>query len=162
MNFKKLLSFVISASIILCSFTTAFAVSAQTNYTSDDESDLPCGGPIEMINVKILYSPLSSRILIGDYEPNLEGIVLLITYPNGEKEILTVKEKDGLYCAGNFSAIIHFWYHENPPEYGFVNKTLSVYWDKNWGGYDGDADFIYLYLPAFREIPDIIHSYFTK
>ena len=162
MNFKKLLSFVISASIILCSFTTAFALSAQTNYTSEDEPEFPCGGVIEAVDVKILYSPLSSRISIGNYEPNLEGIVLLITYPNGEKEILTVKEKDGSYCAGNFSARINFSYHENPPEYGFVNEMLYIYWDKDWGGNNGYADFVYLYLPAFREISDIIHSYFTK
>ncbi len=162
MKFKKLLSLILSVAIILCSFTTVFATSSKTNDEPEDDIEFPCGGVIEMVDVKILYSPLSSRILIGDYEPDLEGIVLSITYPDGKKEVLTVEKKDGLYSAGNFSVSIYFWFNEEPPEYGFVKKSLSAYYDMDFGGYDGDADFVYLYLPSLENILDIIHSYFTK
>ena len=162
MKFKKLLSIILSMAIVLCSFTTAFATPSKVNDDPEDDIEFPCGGVIEMVDVKILYAPLSSRILIGDYEPDLEGIVLLITYPDGEKEILTVEKKDRLYYAGDFQVYIYFWYYEEPPEYGFVKKSLSAYYDMDFGGYDGDADFIYLYLPSLKDISDLIHSYFAQ
>ena len=162
MNFKKLLSLILSIAIISCSFITAFATSSKVNDNPEDDIEFPCGGVIEMVDVKILYAPLSSCVLIGNYEPDLEGIVLLITYPDGEKEILTVEKKDRLYYAGDFKVHIYFWYNEEPPEYGFVKKSLSAYYDMDFGGYDGDADFIYLYLPSLKDISDLIHSYFAK
>ena len=160
MKFKKILSLILSAAIIVCSFTTAFAVSSEANYENEDEPEFPCGGVIEMVDIKILYSPLSSRILIGNYEPELDGIVLLLTYPDGEKEILTVEEKDGLYYAGNFKVGINFWFDEEPPEYGVVKKSLSAHYDMTFGGYSGYKDFVYLYLPSFENIPDLVRSYF--
>lgn len=162
MKLKKLLSLILSATILLCSFTTGFAVSTETNYESEDEIDFPCGGVIEMVEIKFLYSPLSSRILIGNYEPDLEGTVLLITYPDGEKEILTVEKKERLYYAGNFKVNVYFGIDEIPPEYGFVKKPFFAHYEMKWGGYDGDSEFIYLYLPSFEDFLGLIHSYLTE
>ncbi len=128
----------------------------------EDEPEFPCGGVIEMVDVKILYSPLTNLISTGDFEPEIEETVLLITYPDGEKEILTVSKNDGLYTAGNFSARIWEYYDEEEPSYGFVEKTLYIYYDKLWGGYSGESELVYLYLPALEDIPDIINSYFTE
>lgn len=152
----KKICYILTTLLLLVSFMTVYAGAFQ-----EDDIEFPCGGVIEMVDVKILCSPLSSRISIGDYEPELEGIVILITYPDGEKEILTVEKKDGLYYAGNFIVSIWFSFNEKP-EYGLVNKILDVSWYKDWGGYYSYTDFVYLYLPSFEEIPDIINSYFTK
>lgn len=157
MKLKKILSLILSAVILLCSFTTAFAAS----YEPEEEIEFPCGGVIEAVDIKILYSPISSRILIGNYEPDLEGIVLLITYPDGKKEILTVEKKDEVYYAGDFSVNIYFRFDEEPPEYGFVEKSMSVHYDMTFGGYSGYKDFVYLYLPSIEDVPDLIRSYFS-
>lgn len=157
MKLKKTLSLILSAAILLCSFTMAFAAS----YEPEEEIEFPCGGVVEAVDVKILYSPISSRILIGNYEPDLEGTVLLITYPDGKKEILTVEKKDRSYYAGDFSVNIYFWFDEEPPEYGFVEKSMSVHYDMTFGGYSGYKDFVYLYLPSIEDVPDLIRSYFS-
>ena len=143
--------------LLFASFITVYA-----GASDEDEPEFPCGGVIEGVEIEILYSPLSSRILIGDYKPDFEGTVFLITYPNGEKEILTAEKKDGVCYAGNFKVYIYYRFDEAPPEYGFVEETLSLYYDKSHGGYSGYADFVYLYLPSFEDIPDIVSSYFCK
>ena len=58
--FKKIFSLLLA--IIICStaFIPAFA---ENGY----EPDFPCGGVIEGVEVRILYAPLKSRILYGDF-----------------------------------------------------------------------------------------------
>ncbi len=152
---KKIYS-ILTALLLLFSFVTIDA-----RAYSEDETDFPCSGVIEEVSVKILYSPFANLVATGEFKTEIGGTVLLITYPNGEKEILTVERNDGLYSAGNFSAKIWKSYDEKLPEYGFVKKTLYIYYDKLWGGYIGEAEFVYLYLPSFDDIINIIHSYLT-
>ncbi len=127
-------------------------------YANAEEPDFPCGGAIEPVDVRILYSPITSRIVFGKSDPKIEGTVLKITYPDGSNEILKVKKDGDRYCAGDFSVTIFDYCSngtENCCDYGIVCKTVSVSYYKAFGGYDGDADFVYLCIPKFSEIINI-------
>lgn len=127
-------------------------------YANAEEPDFPCGGAIELVDVKILYSPITSRIVLGKSDPKIEGTVLKITYPDGSNEILKVKKDGNRYCAGNFSGTIFDFCangKENRCNYGIVCKTVSFSCYKAFGGYEGDADFVYLCIPKLSEIINV-------
>lgn len=144
-------------------FATVFSFTLTGFTVSAEEPDFPCGGVIEEVDVKILYAPLTSRVVISGFGPVITGTVLKITYPNGESEILTVKQNGNEYYAGDFS--VHMPYFElesiQVVDYGIVSKTIYISTEgKQHGGYSGETDFIYLNLPSFGDIIYLISAYF--
>lgn len=150
-------------SVILVFILTFTSVGLMNAYATDDEPDFPCGGVIEEVDVKILYAPLTSRVVIGGFGPVITGTVLKITYPNGESEILTVKQNGNEYYAGDFSVYVPYFELESISvvDYGIVSKTIHISnEDQQYGDYSGEADFIYLNLPTVMEIVYLISAYF--
>ena len=153
----------LKASAWIMIFATVFTLTLTGFVASAEESDLPCGGVIEEVDVKILYAPPTSRVVIGGFGPVITGTVLKIIYPNGESEILTVKQNGNEYYAGDFS--VHMSYFElesiQVVDYGIISKTLYISNEgKQHGGYSGETDFIYLNLPSFGDIIYLISAYF--
>lgn len=153
----------LKASAWIMIFATVFSLTLTGFVASAEESDLPCGGVIEEVDVKILYAPPTSRVVIGGFGPVITGTVLKIIYPNGESEILTVKQNGNEYYAGDFS--VHMSYFElesiQVVDYGIISKTLYISNEGNQhGGYSGETDFIYLNLPSFGDIIYLISAYF--
>lgn len=153
----------LKASAWIMIFATVFSLTLTGFVASAEESDLPCGGVIEEVDVKILYAPPTSRVVIGGFGPVITGTVLKIIYPNGESEILTVKQNGNEYYAGDFS--VHMSYFElesiQVVDYGIISKTLYISNEgKQHGGYSGETDFIYLNLPSFGDIIYLISAYF--
>lgn len=153
----------LKASAWIMIFATVFSLTLTGFVASAEESDLPCGGVVEEVDVKILYAPPTSRVVIGGFGPVITGTVLKIIYPNGESEILTVKQNGNEYYAGDFS--VHMSYFElesiQVVDYGIISKTLYISNEgKQHGGYSGETDFIYLNLPSFGDIIYLISAYF--
>lgn len=153
----------LKASAWIMIFATVFSLTLTGFVASAEESDLPCGGVIEEVDVKILYAPPTSRVVIGGFGPVITGTVLKTIYPNGESEILTVKQNSNEYYAGDFS--VHMSYFElesiQVVDYGIISKTLYISNEgKQHGGYSGETDFIYLNLPSFGDIIYLISAYF--
>ncbi len=155
---KKLLLRAISVILVfVLSFTSAGLLSA---FAADDEPEFPCGGVIEEVDVKILYTPLMNRIAIGGYGPILTGTVLKVTYPDGESEILTVEKNDNYYSAGDYSVKI---FNVDPViiDYGIAKENVYINRDiENHVGYSGMTDFTYLNLPSVVDIAYLISAYF--
>lgn len=157
---KKLLLRAISVILVfVLSFTSAGLPSA---FAADDEPEFPCGGVIEEVDVKILYAPLMNRIAIGGYGPILTGTVLKVTYPDGESEILTVKQNGNEYCAGDYSVYIsYFGFEPVIIDYGIAKENVYINRDiENHVGYSGMTDFTYLNLPSVVDIAYLISAYF--
>lgn len=153
----------LKASAWIMIFATVFSLTLTGFVASAEESDLPCGGVIEEVDVKILYAPPTSRVVIGGFGPVITGTVLKIIYPNGESEILTVKQNGNEYYAGDFS--VHMPYFElesiQVVDYGIISKTLYISNEgKQHGGYSGETDFIYLNLPSVMEFVYLVSAYF--
>lgn len=151
--FRKTIAIILTVFILIPAFTPAFA-----------EDDFPCGGVIENVDVKILYSPLRSRIAYGDFGLSFSGMVLKITYPNGEHEIVKVKENSNTYyTAGDFSLnTCHLHKDEQGiGDYGFVRSYFSLYMELNHGGYSSYPEFIYFNIPTLYDIYNSISSLFT-
>ena len=158
---KKLLLKTFSA--ILVFVLTFISTGLMNAYATDDEPDFPCGGVIEEVDVKILYAPMTSRVVIGGFGPVITGTVLKITYPNGESEILTVKKNGDEYYAGDFSVYMPYFELESIQvvDYGIVSKSIHISDEgKQHGGYIGETDFVYLNLPSFGDIIYLISAYF--
>lgn len=152
----------IAITLILSVFLSYSSVLfCKANTLDEEEIDFPCGGVIEEVGVDILLAPLSSKIVIGDCNPIIEDIILKITYPNGEHEIIKVERVGDEYRAGDFS--VFFSNVDAPDDYGVVKR--SIYIDKNnvtWGGYFGTIDYFYIFLPSFDDILQLLSSYFKK
>lgn len=155
-NFLKAVSVIM---VLVLSFTLVGLLNASA---VDNEPDFPCGGVIEEVDVKILFSPPTSRVVIGRFGPVLTGTVLKVTYPDGESEILTVKKNGGEYYAGDYSVhLFNFGFEPIISDYGIENKALYLSREiENFVGYSGEADFIYLNLPSVADIVFLISSYF--
>lgn len=148
---------ILALAIIL---TSAFSISASAE--GDSEPEFPCGGVIEEVDVKILYAPISNRIVIGGFGPILTGTVLKVTYPNGESEILTVEQDGNEYYADDFSVrITYFGIEPEVEDYGIVSKNIYISNEgkQQHGGYSGVTDFVYLSLPSFADIIYLISAY---
>lgn len=147
---------------IILVFVLTFTSAGLLNAAADSEPDYPCGGVIEKVDVKILYAPLKSRVVIGGFGPIITGTVLKVTYSDGKSEILTVKKNGNEYYAGDYSVYMcYFGIEPDVTDYGIENKILSV--DKgieNFVGYSGEAEFKYLSLPSFANIIYLISAYF--
>ncbi|MBQ2847241.1 MAG: hypothetical protein IJE74_03190 [Clostridia bacterium] len=156
----KISALLLILAIILSSISMSITAYAEI----EEDPKFPCGGVIEEIKVRILYTPLSNLISISETEPTLTGTVLKITYPDGTSEIYTVEENEGCYSAGKFSVSVYRFNGVNMGEvinYGLVSQTLSVYFDDEFpGGYDGDTEFVFLHLPSFEDIYQMISVYF--
>ena len=158
---KKLLLKTFSAILVfVLTFNSAGLMNASA---TDDEPDFPCGGVIEEVDVKILYAPPISRVVVGGFGPVITGTVLKVTYPNGESEMLTVKQNGNEYYAGDFSVYMSYFELESIQvvNYGVVSKTIRISNEGNQhGGYSGYADFVYLNLPSVAEVFYLISAYF--
>lgn len=157
---KKLLLKMFSLILVfILTFTSTVLLAGAT----DDEPEFPCGGAIEEVDVKILYAPLTSRVVIGGFGPVLTGTVLKITYPNGDSEILTVEQNGNEYYAGDFAVYIsYFGFEPVIEDYGIVSESFYITNERKQqhGGYCGEADFIYLNLPSVANIAYLISAYF--
>ena len=156
---KFLLKTVSLILVLILSFVSAGMLNA---YAADDEPEFPCGGVIEEVDVKILYAPLTSRVVIGRFGPVITGTVLKVTYPDGKSEILTVVKDGGDYYAGDFSVYISYFDIESIQvvDYGILKQPLQINKDiENFVGYSGETDFLYLILPSFAEIIYLISAY---
>ena len=156
---KKLLLKMFSLILVfILTFTSTVLLAGAT----DDEPEFPCGGVIEEVDVKILYAPLTSRVVIGGFGPVLTGTVLKITYPNGDSEILTVEQNGNEYYAGDFDVYIsYFGFEPVIEDYGIVSESFYITNERKQqhGGYSGEADFIYLNLLSFADIIYLISAY---
>ncbi len=156
----------ISALLLIVAIVLSSIVMSVTAYAEiEEEPEFPCGGVIEEVDIKILYTPISNLISISETEPTLTGTVLKITYPDGTSEILTVEETErGYYQAGKFSVRVYRFNGLNMGEiidYGLVSKTISLYYEfESFGGYSGDTEFVFLHLPSFEDIYQMITAYF--
>lgn len=153
--FKKVITLLLAVVICFAAFVTAFA-------ETDEEFDFPCGGVIEMVQVKILYAPIKSLVVYGDSELELSGIVLKITYPTGEEEILIVEKNGNQYHAGDFSVSVYNFGNTESAEsvkYGIFDKQIHLYFDKTHGGYTGDVNLFYLNIPTISDIYNLILNY---
>lgn len=155
-KFFKTTSLVLVLVIVL---TSAFSIAASAE--DDSEIDFPCGGVIEEVEAEILYAPLASRIVIGGFGPVITGTVLKVTYPDGESEILTVKQNGNEYYAGDFSVYIsYFGFEPVIIDYGIVSEPIYISRDiENFVGYSGMTDFTYLNLPSVADIVYLISAY---
>lgn len=146
--------------VFVLSFTSVGLLGASA---ADDEHEFPCGGVIEEVDVKILYAPLTSRVVIDGYGPILTGTVLKVTYPDGESEILTVKQNGNEFYAGDYSVhMYYFGFEPNISDYGIESRTIRISNEgkQQFGGYTGEADFVYLNLPSVSDIAYLISAYF--
>ena len=144
--------------VFMLTFTSAVLFAG----ASDDEPDYPCGGVIEEVDVKVVYAPLPNRVVIGGFGPVLTGTVLRITYPNGESELLTVEENSDGYYAGDFSVYIdYFGFEPVIEDYGIESKRFYITDEgkRQFGGYSGETDFVYLSLPSFADVIYLISAY---
>lgn len=156
-NFLKALS------LILVFMLTFISMGLLNAWAADEEPEFPCGGVIEDVDVKVIYTPLSNRVVIGGFGPVLTGTVLKITYPNGESEILTVEQNGNEYYAGDFSVYIsYFGFEPVIEDYGIVSESIYITNERKQqhGGYSGEADFTYLNLPSVVDIAYLISAYF--
>lgn len=154
---------ILKAAALILIMATVFSFTSPGFAASAEEADFPCGGVIEEVDVKILYAPLTSRVIIGGVGPILTGTVLKITYPDGESEILTVKQNGNEYYAGDFSVYMPYFSLESIQvvNYGVVSKTIRISNEGNQhGGCNGYADFVYLNLPSVAEVFYLISAYF--
>lgn len=158
---KKLLLRSISVILVfVLTFTSAGLLSASA---TDDEPDFPCGGVIEEVEVKILYAPLISRVVIGGFGPIITGTVLKVTYPDGESKILTVEQNGNEYYAGDFQVYTYYFgFEPNISDYGIESRTIRISNEgkQQFGGYSGAVDFVYLNLPSVVDIAYLISAYF--
>lgn len=146
---KKLLALSLILSIV-------FSVMLSTAYAENTQEDLPCGGAIELVDIKVLFTPISNLISISETKPSLTGTVLKITYPDGTNEIVTIEKTENGYFAGKFS--INYYTFDGLEmgeiiNYGLVSKKITA--DSDDGAfekYSGDFEFIYLHLPSFEDI----------
>ncbi len=150
--------------LIVAIVLSSIAMSVTAYAEVEEEPEYPCGGVIEEVDVKILYTPISNLISISDTEPTLTGTVLKITYHDGTSEVVTVEGTERNYKAGKFSVSVYRFNGLNMGEiinYGLVSKTLSVYFDdKVPGGYSGETEFVFLHLPSIEDIYQLITAYF--
>jgi len=133
-----------------------------TGAAAEEENNFPCGGVIEQVDMKIIYLPLYSRVVIGNFGPVLTGTVLKVTYPDGESEILTVKQNGNEYYAGDYSVHINYFGFEPViTDYGFVCEPLHISdeYKLQHTRYRGETDFVYLNLPSVADIVYIISAY---
>lgn len=154
---------ILKAAALILIMATVFSFTSPGFAASAEEADFPCGGVIEEVDVKILYAPPTSRVVIGGFGPVITGTVLKIIYPNGESEILTVKQNGNEYYAGDFSVYMPYFSLESIQvvDYGIISKTLYISNEgKQHEGYSGETDFIYLNLPSFGDIIYLISAYF--
>lgn len=158
---KKLLLKMFSVILVfVLTFTSAGLMNASA---TDDEPEFPCGGVIEEVDVKILYAPLTSRVVIGGFGPIITGTVIKVTYPDGESEIFTVEQNGNEYYAGDFQVYTYYFGLEpNISDYGIESRTIRISNEgkQQFGGYSGITDFIYLNLPSFADIAYLISTYF--
>ncbi len=156
-TFLKILSVIV---VFVLTFTSVGLLNA---FAADDEPEFPCGGVIEEVEVKILFLPPTSRVVIGKFGPIITGTVLKVTYPDGESEILTVEKNGDEYYAGDFSVYISYFDIESIQvvDYGIASKTIRITNEGTQlhGGYRGETDFKYLNLPSFADIAYLIFAY---
>lgn len=150
--FKKVITLFFVFIICFTSAVTSFA-------GTEEDFDPPCGGVIEVVRVKILYAPIKSLIIYDKAKPDISGIVLKITYPSGEEEFVTIEKEDNFYCAGEFSVSIHSLNNAESVEYGIINRTLHLSFDKKFGGYIGDVNLSYLNIPSVFAVYSSISNY---
>lgn len=156
---KKLLLKTVSLILVLIlSFVSAGMLNA---YAADEEPEFPCGGVIEEVDVKILYAPLTSRVVIGRFGPVITGTVIKVTYPDGKSEILTVVKDGGDYYAGEFDVYNYdVGYEPDISNYGIKSRTIVISNEgkQEFGGYSGEVDLIYLSIPSFSDILFLIFA----
>lgn len=153
----KLISVILVFALSLTSAGLLF-----TGTAAEEEPEIPYGDVIEKVDVKILYAPLYSRITIGNFGPILTGTVLKVTYPDGESEILTVKQNGNEYYAGDFKVMISYFRFEPVIiDYGFVSEPLflSDEYKQVHTHHNGETDFAYLNLPSLTDIAYLISAY---
>ena len=147
---KKLFSLLLIFSIVI----SCFSLMPSTAYAENEE--WPCGGTVEIIEIKVLYTPISNLINISETKPSLEGTVLKITYPDGTDELVTVEKTEKGYSAGKFSIYYSTFGGLEMGEiinYGLVSKKFSADFDDGaFKKYNGDFEFFYLHLPSFEDI----------
>ncbi len=148
MSFKKLLSIVLA--IIICISSASVFAFAEDN--SDGDIMLPPGEDIE---VSIVYMPLKSRIIYNKLGPNLNGMIIKITYFDGRTEILKVKKVENAYKAGDFSISSYCFFLEATGQCeNYGAKEVSCYVSKyeNYVIYEGVMDYSVVSIPNIIEL----------
>lgn len=149
---KRIFAFSLVLSIVFLCISAIPSVA----YAENTQEDLPCGGAIELVDIKVLFTPISNLIRISETKPSLTGTVLKVTYPDGTNEIVTVEKTENGYSAGKFS--INYYSFDGLEmgeiiNYGLVSKKITADSDNGaFEKYSGDFEFVYLHLPSFEDI----------
>lgn len=154
MKTKKLLSIILAIIISLCS--VGFFAFAEDD--SDGDIMLP---PSEDVKVSIIYVPVKSRIIYNKISPFLEGMVLKITYFDGNSEILKVEKVENGYKAGDFSISSYCFFLEATGQLSnYGAKTLSIYVSKHENNmlYEGVTNYSAISIPNIIEFLNCIKT----
>ncbi len=154
MKIKKLLSIILAVIISLCS--VGFFAFAEDD--SDGDIMLP---PAEEVEVSIVYMPLKSRIIYNKLGPNLDGMIIKITYFNGRTEVLKVKKVENAYKAGDFSVSSYCFFHEatgRRENYGAKDVSYYVSKHENDMLYEGVTNYSAISIPNITEFFNCIKT----
>lgn len=154
MSFKKLLSIVLA--VIICISSAYVFAFAEDN--SDGDIMLP---PSEDVEVSIVYMPLKSRIIYNRLAPNLNGMIIKITYFDGRTETLKVKKVENAYKAGDFSIYSHCFFLEAIGQLSnYGTKTPSIYVSKHENEllYGGVTNYTAISIPNITEFFNCIKT----
>ncbi len=130
----------------------------QSENDSDSDIMLPPGEDIE---VSIVYMPLKSRIIYNKLGPNLDGMIIKITYFDGRTEILKVKKVENAYKAGNFSISSYCFFLEATGQCeNYGAKEVSCYVSKYENNviYEGVTNYTAISIPNITEFFNCIKT----
>lgn len=157
MKTKKILSIILAVVICMCS--TGFFAFAEDD--SDGDIMLPPGEDIE---VSIVYMPLKSRIIYNKYGPDLNGMIIKVTYFDGRTEILKVKKVENAYKAGDFSISSYcFFLEATGQRENYGAKEVSFYVSKHENNviYEGVTNYSVLSIPNITELFNCLKTIFN-
>ncbi len=156
-TFKKLLSFALALIMLLGICSLAFA--------QGDEDVNMLINSTEEIEVSIIYSPITSRIVYNKSKPMPYGMILKITYLDGKNEFVMVRKyKDG-YVAGEFfvQPFCYFLDETGQAEnYGIQEAILSLGKTENNVCYDGEVRFNVISIPNATEFSICMEKALSK
>lgn len=148
---------------------TVFSLCTVVYADSEQKDDFLCGGVIEEADIRIVYIPLKSKIVFGNTEPDFEGMVIKVTYPDGKNEFLTVEKIRDYYYAGDFHITV--WDNTEldgrfkiKSFTGFEYVSKTIYFDteiKNQIGYYDTVDFVCFKIPSPAEFFQNISALFS-
>lgn len=155
---KKLIALTL-ALIISLSAATVFAYAESEESSPTETEQIP-------VQIKFVYVPLKSRIVIGNFGPLFAGTVIRATYPDGTSELLTVRKTDNGYIAGDYKVEWNFFFIEQGGiqptiiNYGINSGVFRIINDNDeTSHYIGEELFNYLNLPSPTEIIFLIIFY---